>query len=131
MHACCMLSHFSCVRLFMTLWTVIHEAPLSMGILQNTPKYWSGLPCPSPGTFPDPGIESVSLTSPVLASRFFTTSTTCIQSQFHGRKYGPKFLGNCKKLYKLHMLVNYKGLCILPCKLKKRKRRSKCSMDVS
>ena len=130
MYACCMLSHFSRVRLFVTLWTVAHEAPLSMGI-ENPPEYWSGLPCPSPGTLPDPGIESVSLTSPILASGFFTTRATCIQSQFHGRKYGSKFLGNCKKLYRLHILVNYKGLCILPCKLKNRKRRSKCSMDVS
>ena len=36
MYACCMLSHFSRVRLFVTLWTVAHEAPLSMGSLQNT-----------------------------------------------------------------------------------------------
>ena len=36
MCACCMLSHFSRVRLFVTLWTVAHEAPLSMGSLQNT-----------------------------------------------------------------------------------------------
>ena len=41
------------VRLFATLWTVVHQAPLSMGILQ----YWSGLPCPPPGDLPNPGIE--------------------------------------------------------------------------
>ena len=37
-------------------------------------KYWIGLPCPSPGDLPDPGIEPVSLTPPTLAVRFFTTS---------------------------------------------------------
>ena len=39
-------------------------------------EYWSGLPCPPPGALPDPGIEPMSLTSPALADRFFTTSTT-------------------------------------------------------
>ena len=37
-------------------------------------KYRSGLPCPSPGNLPDPGIEPASLKSPALAGRFFTTS---------------------------------------------------------
>ena len=37
---------------------------------------WSGLPFPSPGNLPDPGIELVSLVSPALAGGFFTTSTT-------------------------------------------------------
>ena len=39
-------------------------------------EYWNGLPCPSPGDLPNPGIESMSLLSPALAGRFFTTSTT-------------------------------------------------------
>ena len=39
-------------------------------------EYWSGLPCPPPGDLPNPGIEPVSLTSPALAGRFFTTSAT-------------------------------------------------------
>ena len=47
---------------------------LSMGFSQQ--KYWSGLPFPSPGDLPHPGIKSVSLTSPTLAGGFFTTSTT-------------------------------------------------------
>ena len=37
-------------------------------------EYWSGLPFPSPGDLPDPGIKPASLTSLVLAGRFFTTS---------------------------------------------------------
>ena len=39
-------------------------------------EYWSGLPCPSPRDLPNPGIKPTSLTSPALAGRFFTTSTT-------------------------------------------------------
>ena len=43
------------VRLFVTPWTVAYQAPLSMGFSRQ--EYWSGLPFPSPGEFPDPGIE--------------------------------------------------------------------------
>ena len=39
----------------MTPWTVAHQAPLSMGFSKQ--EYWSGLPFPSPGDLPDPGIE--------------------------------------------------------------------------
>ena len=45
----------SCVRLFATLWTVAYQSPLSMGFSRQ--QYWSGLPFPSPGDLPDPGIE--------------------------------------------------------------------------
>ena len=43
------------VRLFATSWTVAHQAPLSMGFSRQ--EYWSGLPFPSPGDLPNPGIE--------------------------------------------------------------------------
>ena len=43
------------VRLFVTPWAVGHEAPLSMGFSRQ--EYWSGLPHPSPGDLPEPGIE--------------------------------------------------------------------------
>ena len=39
-------------------------------------RYWSGLPCPSPGDLPNPGVEPTSIESPALAGGFFTTSTT-------------------------------------------------------
>ena len=61
---CCYKS-FSCVPLFATPWTVAHQAPLSMGFSRQ--EYWSGLPFPPPGDFPDTGIEPTSLTSPALA----------------------------------------------------------------
>ena len=71
----CGLSVFSRVRLFATLWTVAHQAPLSMAFSRQ--EYWSGLPCPPPpGDHPHPRIEPASLTSPALAGGFFTTSTT-------------------------------------------------------
>ena len=43
------------VRLFATPWTVAHQDPPSMGFSRQ--EYWSGLPFPSPGDLPDPGIE--------------------------------------------------------------------------
>ena len=69
-----MLSHFSRVHLFVTLWTV-HQAPLSMGFSRQ--KYCSGLPYPPPGDLLNPGIKPTSLLSPALAGRFFTTTATC------------------------------------------------------
>ena len=67
LHAC-MLSHFSCVRLFGTPWTVAPQAPLARGFSRQ--EYWSGLPCPLPGDLLHPGIEPTSLTYPILARRF-------------------------------------------------------------
>ena len=46
-------SRFSCIRLFATLWTLVCQAPLSMGFSRQ--EYWSGLPCPPPGIFPTQG----------------------------------------------------------------------------
>ena len=57
-----------------TLWTVAHQAPLSMGFSKQ--EYWSGLPCPLPGHLPNPGTEPTSLMSPALAGRFVTISIT-------------------------------------------------------
>ena len=54
------LSHFSHVQPFATLWTIAHQAPLSMGFSRQ--EYWSGLPCPPPGDLPDPRIKPMSLT---------------------------------------------------------------------
>ena len=43
------------VRLFVTPWNIAYQAPWSMGFSRQ--EYWSGLPFPSPGDLPDPGIE--------------------------------------------------------------------------
>ena len=50
-----MLSRFSRVQLFATPLTIARQAPLSMGF--SGQEYWSGLPSPSPGDLPDPGME--------------------------------------------------------------------------
>ena len=59
----------SSVRLFATPWTVAYQAPPSMGFSRQ--EYWSGLPFPSPGDLPNPGIKPVSPTSFALAGRLF------------------------------------------------------------
>ena len=51
----CMVGCFERVQLSVTLWTVAHQAPLSMEFSRQ--EYWSGLPFPSPGGLLDPGIE--------------------------------------------------------------------------
>ena len=72
----CVLSRFSPVLLCVTLWTVAHQAPLSMG--SSRQEYWSGQPSPLPGDLPDPWIEPESLKSPALTGRFFITSATSV-----------------------------------------------------
>ena len=56
------------VRLFATPWTAAHQAPPSMGFSRQ--EYWSGLPFPSPGDVPDPGIEA---RSPALQADALTS----------------------------------------------------------
>ena len=62
------LSH---VRLSVTPWTAAHQAPLSMGFSRQ--EYRSGLPFPSPGNLPDPGIEP---RSPALQTGALTSEPT-------------------------------------------------------
>ena len=69
-----LLSRFSHVWLFVTPWTVAHQALLSMGLSRQ--EYWSRLPFPSSGDLPGPGIEPASLTSSALAGGFFTTGVS-------------------------------------------------------
>ena len=59
--ACC---HFSHVQLFVTLWTVAHQTPLSMGF--SGTEHWSGLPFPSPGIFLTWGLNLCLPASPAL-----------------------------------------------------------------
>ena len=75
-----MLSCFSHARLFVTLCTVAHQAPLSIGFSRQ--EYWSELPCPPPGNLPDPGIKPKSPVSPALAGGCLTTSDTWEASNY-------------------------------------------------
>ena len=56
----------------MTLWTVAHQAPMPMRCSRQ--EYWSGLPFPSPGDLPNPGIEQV---SPALLADSLLLSHQC------------------------------------------------------
>ena len=62
------------IWLFVTAWTVAHQAPLSMGFSRQ--EFCSGLPIPPPGDLPDAGVELTSRMFPALIGRFFTPSTT-------------------------------------------------------
>ena len=65
--SCCLVTSVAS-NSFVTLWTVTHQAPLSMEFSRQ--EYWSGLPCPPAGDLPDPGIEPM---NPALANGFFTS----------------------------------------------------------
>ena len=60
------------MSLFVAPWTVAHQAPLEF----SGQEYYSGVPFPTPGDLPDPGIEPVSLVFPALAGGFFSTIAT-------------------------------------------------------
>ena len=74
--SCVVLSPFSHVQFFVTLWTIACQAPLSMRLSRQ--EYWSGLPCPPPRDLPHPWVEPASLTSPVLAGGFFSCAVAGI-----------------------------------------------------
>ena len=76
MQGCEKVKSLSRVRLFVTLWTVAYQAPLSMGFSRQ--EYWSGLPFPSPGDLPDPGIEPgfPTLEADALTSETYTKHQT-------------------------------------------------------
>ena len=67
--------HAKSLKSCLTLRTVALQAPLFVGFSRQ--EYWSGMPCPPPGDLLNQGIKLVSLMSPALAGRFFTT-ITCI-----------------------------------------------------
>ena len=100
------LSH---VQLFATTWIVARQAPLSIRFSRQ--EYWSGLPFPSPGDLPDPGIEPVSLASPAWAGVFFTSEPPGKPRKLHLHHSNP---GNnqSKITYFLHVL--YRNVLFLP-----------------
>ena len=71
MGVCVHAQPLSRVQLLATPGTVAHQVPLSTGFPRQ--EYWNGLPFPSPGDLPDPGIKPASLASPAMAGGFFTT----------------------------------------------------------
>ena len=101
-HAC-MLSRFSHVQLFVSLWTGALEAPLSMGFSRQ--KFWSGLLCLSPEDLPNPGIKPA---SPALQA-------DCLPAEPPGNPpthtlihiYFFKFFSNMEKLH----IIEQSSLC--------------------
>ena len=83
-----LFSHAIVSDSFVTPWTVVHLAPLSMGFPSQ--EYWSGLPFPPPGDIHNPGIKPM---SSALADGFFTTE--------------PR--GKCVYVYCMHM---YNTVCV-------------------
>ena len=77
----CVLSHFSRVQLFATLWTIALQGPLSMGF--SRPEHWSGFPCPPPRDLLDPGIQPVSPVTPALQADYLPLSHHASPVQCH------------------------------------------------
>ena len=75
------VSHRSHVRLFVTPWTVDHQAFLPIGFSRQ--EYWSGLPSPTPGDLPNLGIEPMFFVSPEM---FYH----CTTGEAHGRRLEKK-----------------------------------------
>ena len=69
------------VQLFVTQWSIAYQAPRSMGFSRQ--EYWSGMPFPSPGDLPDPGIEPG---SPAL-------QTDALPSEPPGKPQAPNIKG--------------------------------------
>ena len=79
---------FSCVQLFRTPWAVAYQAPPSMGLSRQ--KYWSGLPFPSPGDLPNPGIK---LGSPALQADALPSELHSSKPRKHGEYEVPTSTG--------------------------------------
>ena len=74
------LSHFSCVWLFVTLWTVACQTLLSIWFSRQ--EYWNGLPCPPPGIFLIQG-SNLHCRGSSIAGRFFTIEPCTREAQLH------------------------------------------------
>ena len=115
------------VRLFVTPWTVAHQAPPSMGFSRQ--EYWSGLPFPSPEDLPDPGIEprSPALEADALTSEppgKFLSLSHChfgllfpILTNPKGQGLKSIWIGEHKEIWKEWHALRKHTVCIfsLPC----------------
>ena len=120
-----MLSHFSCVQVFVTLWTVDLQAPPSRGFSRQ--EYRSGLLCCPPGNLPDPGIKPISLMCPALAGGLLTTSSTWeAQLIAHGINQSLVTL----TYIKYAQIYDYTHMYVYVCIYKVSKPVSNCASDV-
>ena len=86
---------------FETSWTVAHQAPLSMGFARQ--EYWRGLPCPSPGDLPKPGIKPM---APTLAGRFFATEPLGKPAHYNDCVFSLKLIF-LKKYFKVSVYFDF------------------------
>ena len=77
----CVFSYSVISYSFVTPWSAASQAPLSMGFPRQ--EYWKGVPFPTPGDLPDPGMETASLVSPALADRALITSASWETQEFN------------------------------------------------
>ena len=112
------LSRFWLFWLFATPGTVAHQAPLSMGFSRQ--EYWSGLPFPSPGDLPNPGIKR---RSPTLQADTLTTEPPTYPSQNISKKL------KCWNPLKVILWIHYSDTKNLrnTVKIKKRKLQTNFS----
>ena len=104
-----MLSHFSHVRLSMTLWNSC-SPPGSSSMGFSRQEYWSGLPCPPLGELPDTGIQPASIMSPALAGGFLTTSATWEAQWGSQSSWNTLFLYLSCYFYSFHLQVSFSFL---------------------
>ena len=100
------MKSISRIRLFATPWTVAHQAPPSMGFSRQ--GYWTGLPFPSPGDLPDPGIEPGSPTLQADALPSEPPGKPCdgeADGKAHWYLRGPPFLGEKARLREVRSLA--------------------------
>ena len=104
-HICVVLSHFSCVRLFVTLWTVACQAPLSMGFSRQ--ESWSGLPFPSPGELATRGLNLhlLRLLHWQMGSLPLATPGKPICKYIESKRLNTSKLNNLKDLVYLYFIV--------------------------
>ena len=105
------LSRFSSIQLFVTPWTVARQAPLSMEFSRQ--EYESGLPCPSPGDLPNPGIKPA---SPALQADSLPLSHQGSPKGQLGHdetKHHPD-LSDLKAYFSYHYIINSQSPIILP-----------------
>ena len=100
-------SIFCRIRLFVTPWTVAHQAPLSMGLCRQ--ECWSGLPCPPPGEIPNPGTKPRSLLSPELGGGFFTTTPPGNLQCTHNFYMHQDTKNSCDSLFAIFTLLQFSG----------------------
>ena len=104
------MKSLSRVRLFVTLWTVAHQAPPSMGFSRQ--EYWSGLPFPLPGDLPNPGIES---RSPALQADALTSEPPAKLYSYTWYQKSQEFLYLSNPNTEIHEELKY--FATIKCKL--------------